>query len=185
MQPQNSQMLAKLLKYHLLGGTVLVADMHSGLARTVLGSTLIVRRDAVGVLLEDGGVNTARVTLTDMVATNGVMHGVDTLLVPPELVVTAQSILAKSVLTPAPTAGADAEQTLDEPKLDLRSTMDGMPEISTLMSMMKRANLLSLLEVTSRTGELTGRIAATIQLLAEHLCEQPKLKWCRYLKTII
>lgn len=65
----------KLLKYHVLGSNVLSKDIGNSHVETLdTGSRLQLMVDSSGVRVKDGGVNTARVTQADTIATNGIIH---------------------------------------------------------------------------------------------------------------
>ncbi len=68
--------LTAVLTYHVVPGTVMAKDIKAGNVKTVQGSNL--------VLATTGGVtvNNAKVTTADIVADNGVIHVVDTVLMP-------------------------------------------------------------------------------------------------------
>lgn len=69
--------LDKVLTYHVVSGKVLAADLTDGMeAETVNGEKLMF--DLSG----DPMVNESMITSTDMEATNGVVHVIDTVLVP-------------------------------------------------------------------------------------------------------
>lgn len=69
--------LAKVLTYHVVAGKVLAADLTDGMtAATVNGEE--VTFDLSG----DPMVNKAMITATDIEATNGVIHVIDSILVP-------------------------------------------------------------------------------------------------------
>ncbi|AOS43143.1 Fasciclin domain protein [Lacunisphaera limnophila] len=66
-----------VLTYHVVPAKVLAADVKSGPAPTVNGKTLTLKVDADGVM-----VNNAKVIATDLVGSNGVIHVVDTVILP-------------------------------------------------------------------------------------------------------
>lgn len=70
--------LTKILTYHVVAGKVLSTDLTDGMtAPTVAGPTL-------AISLKDGAkVNDATVTQVDIVADNGVIHVIDSVLLPP------------------------------------------------------------------------------------------------------
>lgn len=69
--------LAKVLTYHVAPGKVMAADLNDGMtATTVNGES--VTFDLSG----DPMVNQSMITTTDIEATNGVVHGIDTILAP-------------------------------------------------------------------------------------------------------
>lgn len=69
--------LAKVLTYHVVPGKVMAADVKSGKVKTVQGESLT-------VAVKDGKVmvDKAHVTKTDIVADNGVIHVIDTVVMP-------------------------------------------------------------------------------------------------------
>ena len=75
--PENKATLAKILTYHVVAGKVMAADVTAGDVASVEGSTIAVTTD--------GGVkvNDAMVTATDVAASNGVIHVIDKVIVPP------------------------------------------------------------------------------------------------------
>lgn len=94
-----------MLKYHVLGTKVLSKDVRSGPVGTLdTGSVLYLTADGSGVMVRDGGVNTARVTQADVPASNGVVHVIDAVLVPDALVGAV-----KAFLLPAPMAASAPE----------------------------------------------------------------------------
>ena len=75
--PENIEVLKSILTYHVLAGKVMSTDVTAGDATTVEGSTL-----ALGVM--DGvQVNDATVITADVEASNGVIHVINKVLVPP------------------------------------------------------------------------------------------------------
>ena len=74
---KNPTELAKVLKYHLVKGNIFSGDLNNGSSvLTVLGSPISIDTSD-GVL-----VNNARVVNADLEATNGVIHVIDTVLLP-------------------------------------------------------------------------------------------------------
>ena len=68
--------LTAVLTYHVVPGKVMAADVKAGKVKTVQGSDLSITT-AGGVM-----VNNAKVTATDIAADNGVIHVIDTVVVP-------------------------------------------------------------------------------------------------------
>jgi len=58
-------------------GKVVAADVRSGEVKTVEGQTLMINSSSAGVK-----VNNARVIKTDVIASNGVIHVIDTVVLP-------------------------------------------------------------------------------------------------------
>jgi uncharacterized surface protein with fasciclin (FAS1) repeats len=78
LQPENIEQLKSILAYHVVSGKVLSTDLSDGAsAATLQGSDLSIR-------IADGSVsvNDATVTAADIGASNGVIHVIDTVLLP-------------------------------------------------------------------------------------------------------
>ncbi len=69
--------LKKILTYHVVSGKVMAADVKPGMVKTVEGNSLSVT-SMNGVVKVDN----ATVTKTDIVADNGVIHVIDTVIMP-------------------------------------------------------------------------------------------------------
>lgn len=74
---QDKEKLAAVLTYHVVPGKVMAADVKPGKVKTVQGQSLTVatKNDAVMV-------NDARVVKTDIAASNGVIHVIDSVVLP-------------------------------------------------------------------------------------------------------
>ena len=83
LKPKNQDQLAAVLTYHVVAGEIMAADVMSGEVTTVNGATFEVAADGSGVTITDGQGNTANVVTTDIVASNGVIHVIDAVLLPP------------------------------------------------------------------------------------------------------
>ncbi len=68
--------LTAVLTYHVVAGKVMAKDVKAGKVKTVQGSELTVST-AGGVMVDN-----AKVTATDIVADNGVIHVIDSVLLP-------------------------------------------------------------------------------------------------------
>ncbi len=68
--------LTSVLTYHVVAGKVMAADVKAGRVKTVQGSELTVST-AGGVM-----VDSAKVTATDIVTDNGVIHVIDSVIMP-------------------------------------------------------------------------------------------------------
>lgn len=77
--PKNKAVLAKILTYHVVSGTVMAADVTDGDVATVEGQN--VKLSTMGGVT----VNGAQVIAADVVASNGVIHGIDTVILPPDV----------------------------------------------------------------------------------------------------
>jgi uncharacterized surface protein with fasciclin (FAS1) repeats len=81
--PENKALLAQILTYHVVSGMVMAADVTDGDVATVEGSTI--------KLSTMGGVtvNGATVVTADVAASNGVIHAIDAVILPPGVDVAA------------------------------------------------------------------------------------------------
>jgi uncharacterized surface protein with fasciclin (FAS1) repeats len=75
--PENKAVLAQILTYHVVSGTVMAADVTDGDVATVEGSNITLST-ASGVT-----VNGANVVSADVMASNGVIHAIDAVILPP------------------------------------------------------------------------------------------------------
>ncbi|KQZ92280.1 Nex18 symbiotically induced protein [Mesorhizobium sp. Root157] len=80
LKPEKKQRLVDILTYHVVPGKVMAADV-VGLdeAKTVNGKMIDVEVEGDAVK-----VNQANVTATDVTASNGVIHVIDQVILPPE-----------------------------------------------------------------------------------------------------
>jgi len=74
----NKELLRSVLTYHVVPGKVMAADVKTGNVKSVHGANLGVARAGTFVTVED-----AVVTQADVAATNGVVHIIDKVLMPP------------------------------------------------------------------------------------------------------
>jgi uncharacterized surface protein with fasciclin (FAS1) repeats len=83
LEPENQDQLAGILTYHVLPAEVAAADVMPGEVITVNGEPLTLAVDGDAVTITDGAGNVATVTQTDIEASNGVIHVIDIVLLPP------------------------------------------------------------------------------------------------------
>jgi uncharacterized surface protein with fasciclin (FAS1) repeats len=74
---KDSTKLKAVLNYHVFSGHLMARDMKSGDLMTLQGSTL-----TAAVSSSDVRVNGARITQGDLVATNGIVHAIDEVILP-------------------------------------------------------------------------------------------------------
>lgn len=78
LKPENKDQLTALLTYHVLPGAVMSSDLTEGM------SAASVQGGKVMFSLKDGAkVNDANITTADVKATNGVIHVIDKVIMPP------------------------------------------------------------------------------------------------------
>ena len=77
LKPENKEKLQKILTLHVVPAKVMAADVKTGAVPTVNGEKL-------DVVAKDGAVtvNGAKVVKTDIVGSNGVIHVIDTVILP-------------------------------------------------------------------------------------------------------
>jgi uncharacterized surface protein with fasciclin (FAS1) repeats len=77
LKPENREKLAAILKYHVVPGKVLAADVKTMEAKTAQGQSLKLAVTDQGVTVDN-----AKVVKTDLLAENGVIHVIDTVILP-------------------------------------------------------------------------------------------------------
>ena len=80
LKPENKEILLQLLTYHVVNGTVLSTDLRSGEVQSLEGGAISVTVNSNGVM-----VNEANVVQADIKASNGVIHAIDQVILPPDL----------------------------------------------------------------------------------------------------
>lgn len=79
LKPANKEKLQSILKYHVIEGKVMAEDVESGEVTTLDGSSAEIEVTDEGVTYAG-----ANVTDTDVEASNGVIHVIDKVVMPPE-----------------------------------------------------------------------------------------------------
>jgi uncharacterized surface protein with fasciclin (FAS1) repeats len=90
LKPENKATLVKILTYHVISGRYTAADLMkmvkdgAGTATltTVQGEPLTVTQSGHALLIHDAKGDVARVAIGDVIQSNGVIHVVDTVLIP-------------------------------------------------------------------------------------------------------
>lgn len=80
LKPENKEVLVKVLTYHVVPGTVLSKDLKSGEVKSLEGGAINVKVEPTGVK-----VNEANVTQADIQGSNGVIHAINKVILPPDL----------------------------------------------------------------------------------------------------
>ena len=77
LKPENKEKLTAILTYHVVAGKVLAKDVKAGDVKTVNGAS--------ATIATEGGVTIAgaKVVKTDIVGSNGVIHVIDSVILPP------------------------------------------------------------------------------------------------------
>jgi uncharacterized surface protein with fasciclin (FAS1) repeats len=81
LKPENKEKLRRILTYHVVAGKVVASDV------VKLQSAKAVSGDTITVKVEDGvvHVDNATVTSADVLASNGVIHVIDSVILPKDL----------------------------------------------------------------------------------------------------
>ena len=90
LKPENKPALSKVLTYHVVSGKMDAATLGKAIKdgggkatlKTVSGGTLTASASGANVIVTDEGGNAARVTVADVMQSNGVIHVVDKVLLP-------------------------------------------------------------------------------------------------------
>ena len=77
LKPENKEKLVAILTYHVLAGKVMAADVKTMAAKTVNGKEASIKVNGGKVT-----IGAANVVKTDIAASNGVIHDIDTVLIP-------------------------------------------------------------------------------------------------------
>ncbi|RPD48328.1 fasciclin domain-containing protein [Hymenobacter sediminis] len=81
LRPANKRQLVQLIGYHVVPGSYLAANLTDGLQlQTVQGETLTVVRQPNSITLKDSKGTVATIINDDIVAENGIIHSIDTVL---------------------------------------------------------------------------------------------------------
>jgi uncharacterized surface protein with fasciclin (FAS1) repeats len=79
--PENKDQLVSILTYHVVGAKVMSTDLSNGQkAKTVEGDEIMVSINKKGVMIND-----AKVVAADISASNGVVHVIDKVILPPTM----------------------------------------------------------------------------------------------------
>ncbi|MBW4434742.1 MAG: fasciclin domain-containing protein [Pelatocladus maniniholoensis HA4357-MV3] len=81
LKPENKEVLVKILTYHVVSGQVLSSDLKSGEVKSVEGGPISVKVSNP----KDVMVNDAKVVQADIKGSNGVIHAIDNVILPPDL----------------------------------------------------------------------------------------------------
>jgi uncharacterized surface protein with fasciclin (FAS1) repeats len=80
LKPENKEKLKKVLAYHVVPGSVSSSAIKSGQVKTVEGSAVILKTSGDKIM-----VNNAKVTSANIKASNGMIHAIDKVILPPDL----------------------------------------------------------------------------------------------------
>ncbi len=157
LKPANRDKLRAILTYHVVAGKVKAADVVKlDSAATVQGQRLAIHASDQGVKVDN-----ANVIKTDIKASNGVIHVIDSVMLPKNIVQVAQSARKFTTLLAAVEA-AGLEQTLASNELTVFAPTDDafakLPAatIEALLQPENRDQLKSILTYHVAPGRLTA-----------------------------
>ena len=90
VKPENKEQLTGILTYHVVSGKFMAEDVVNAVKEndgsftvaTVQGEELTITLDGENVVLTDANGNTSTVVIADVDASNGVVHAIDTVVMP-------------------------------------------------------------------------------------------------------
>ncbi len=90
LKPENKETLAKILTYHVVPGKLMASDVVAALkkgkgmveVKTLAGEILTVKQKDGKIWLKDQAGNYSEITATDVEGSNGVIHVIDTVVMP-------------------------------------------------------------------------------------------------------
>ena len=93
LQPQNKSALQSLITYHIVAGRLSASSILKSMCRgggvasftTVQGNTLTAKMDGIDIVLIDEYGNRARITTADENRCNGVIHVIDSVVIPKKI----------------------------------------------------------------------------------------------------
>lgn len=148
-------LLTQVLLYHVVSGKVMSGDLSDGLEATTL------QGEAVTFMIGDGAamVNDANIIMADIETSNGVIHVIDAVILPPSLLAAVSGAAAEDVAaeaTPAPTEEPAAEATpvpaeepvaeAAAPTADIVDTAIAAGSFNTLVAAVQAAGLVDALK---------------------------------------
>ncbi|MEX0272866.1 MAG: fasciclin domain-containing protein [Flavobacteriaceae bacterium] len=93
LEPGNKEKLQRLLRYHIVAGNITASRILRALCRgegtatftTVQGEDIAFSMDGIDIVLTDSQGNKAKILAADYAQCNGVIHAIDSVMMPPEL----------------------------------------------------------------------------------------------------
>jgi transforming growth factor-beta-induced protein len=173
----NTALLDVVLAYHVVPGVALDAKSVVAANGAVVGTALPEHVLSISVVGENVEINDATVVTADMMASNGVVHVIDKVLVPADAM-----YLASAMSSMAPDAMATEPVSIAQTVVNAASATDN-PEFTTLLAAVQAADP-AVLNTLSADGSYTvfaptdaafEAALASLNLSAEQLLASPDL----------
>jgi len=137
-EPDNTDTLTDILMYHIIEGKILSNDTSDSIIATTLNG------DNVVIDLSDGfQINDLIVSIPDIEASNGVIHAIDAVLVPLDVIVDALVATCQNV--PDDKIEMDDKIVMNENLKTLRAALDANTNLETLVTALDTADLVNAL----------------------------------------
>jgi uncharacterized surface protein with fasciclin (FAS1) repeats len=162
----NKPLLTAVLTYHVVPSQVLKAQVPVGKAiKSVQGDIFKVDVKGADLVITDGRNRSSKITATDILTTNGVIHQIDTVLLPADktIVQTAQALPDFSILVEAVIAA------------DLAGTLSGTGPF-TVFAPTNAAFTAALIELGLTKAQLLANVPLLKKVLTYHVVPGRVLK---------
>ena len=132
----NKTLLTAVLTYHVVPGEVMASDLKNGMSvKTAEGTDVKITIDPAGVM-----VNNAKVIKTDINTSNGVIHVVDAVILPPVAARAIEAIgTAAAAAEKAEGAAKKAEEMAKQTETTAQKSMPGFESIFAIAGLLSAA----------------------------------------------
>ncbi len=149
--------LADILTYHVVAGTVTSDMLEAGDVETVNGATVTVSLDD-GVMVNDATVVTA-----DVMASNGVIHVIDSVLLPPAPEAEATDDMGDMEATAEATEAMDDMEATAEATDDMDAGAEATEAMGDMEATVEATEAMGDMEATAEATEAMGDMEATAE----------------------
>jgi uncharacterized surface protein with fasciclin (FAS1) repeats len=139
-----SGQLTQILLYHVVPGELMAADVSDGLeAATVQGAPVTFTVSGDGVMIND-----AKIVATDLATSNGVIHVIDTVIMPPAEgdMSATEPMTSTAPVTATEAASQTAAMPAEGAQLDIVDTAMAAGNFKTLVAAVEAAGLVDTLK---------------------------------------
>ncbi len=147
LKPENKDLLIKILTYHVVAGSVkasTVVTLDGQEVPTLQGQSILVNVSGGKVSLTDAMGGVSQVVATDVIGTNGVIHVVDTVLIPADEEAMMEETMSDEMTMPEDEVAAQAAMVEAQPSIV--DVALGNPNFSTLVAALSAADLVDVLK---------------------------------------